>query len=81
MEDFYIYSKDGCSFCTQMRQVFLLKGISFQEMKLDEDFDLETFKSRFESSKSKSFPQIFHGEKHVGGFMDTIKYLKEEKII
>ena len=81
MEDFYIYSKDGCTVCRQMRQVFLLKGISFQEMKLDEDFDLETFKSRFESSKSKSFPQIFHGEKHVGGFMDTIKYLTEKQII
>lgn len=81
MEDFYIYSKDGCSFCTQIRQVFLLKGISFQERKLNEDFDLETFTKRFEDSKSKSFPQIFHGEKHVGGFMDTIKYLKDEKII
>lgn len=81
MEEFYVYSKDGCTFCKQMRQVFLLKGISFQEMKLDIDFDLETFKARFENSKSKSFPQIFHGEKHIGGFMDTIKYLKEEKII
>tara|TARA_A100001388_G_C28679801_1_gene455768 strand:+ start:764 stop:1009 length:246 start_codon:yes stop_codon:yes gene_type:complete len=81
MEDFYVYSKDECIFCRQIRQVFLLKGISFQEMKLDKDFDLETFKEKFKSSKSKSFPQILHGEKYVGGFIDTIKYLKEEKII
>lgn len=81
MEDFYVYSKDDCVFCKQMRQVFILKKISYTEMKLGKDFDLETFKTRFENTKFKSFPQIFHGETHIGGFTDTIKYLREEKII
>lgn len=79
MEKFYVYSKKDCLFCDQIRQVFNLKNIEFEEMKLGEDYTIEELKTRF--GNNVTFPQIFHGEDHIGGVHDTIKYMKSVNII
>lgn len=79
MEKFYVYSKTDCVLCDQIRQVFKLKNIEFEEMKLGEDYTIEEIKNRF--GTGVTFPQIFHGEDHIGGVHDTIKYMKSVNII
>lgn len=79
MEKFYVYSKDDCIFCEQIRQIFTLKGIDFEELKLNQDYTIEEIKYKF--GNNVTFPQIFHGEDHIGGAYDTIKYMKDFNII
>jgi glutaredoxin len=79
MEKFYVYSKEDCVFCEQIRQVFNLKNIEFEEMKLGQDYTVEQFKNKF--GTNVTFPQIFHGDDHIGGVYDTIKYMKSSDII
>jgi len=45
METFYVYSKEDCIFCEQIRQIFTLKNIEFEEMKLGQDYTVEEFKN------------------------------------
>jgi glutaredoxin len=79
MEKFYVYSKQDCVFCEQIRQVFILKNIDFEELKLGEDYTIEEIKNKF--GNSVRFPQVFHGEDYIGGAHDTIKYMKSFNII
>lgn len=76
---FEIYTKDNCTFCTQIKQVFNLKKLNYLEYKLDVDFDRESFISEF--GKNSTFPQVLCDDKKLGGSTDTIKYLKENGII
>tara|TARA_S200002703_G_C3718644_1_gene220767 strand:- start:337 stop:576 length:240 start_codon:yes stop_codon:yes gene_type:complete len=78
MENFYVYSKTGCTWCKQIKQIMTLKKIPFVELKLNEDFTLEDFIIKFNKT---SFPQILHGEEYIGDCIDTIKYLKNNNII
>lgn len=79
MEKFYVYSKEDCVFCEQIRQIFVLKKIDFEEMKLGRDYTIEEIKNKF--GNRVTFPQIFHGEDHIGGVHDTIKYMKSFNIL
>lgn len=78
MKNFYIYSKTGCIWCKQIKQVMTLKKIPFTELKLNEDFTLEDFIVKFNKT---TFPQILHGEEYIGDCIETIKYLKKSNII
>lgn len=78
-EEFHIYSKLGCSHCKSLKQVFILKGISFKEYRYPEDFKDKFFKDLFGSNAS--FPQVIHNGIKIGGASDTIKFMKENEII
>jgi len=76
---FIIYTKENCIHCKQVKQVFKLKNLSYDEYKLDEDFDAKFFIKEF--GKGTTFPQVILDEVSIGGAADTIKYLKEKNII
>jgi glutaredoxin len=47
---------------------------------LDEDFSRDEFYSEFGSGST--FPQVvLNDQEHIGGCTDTVKYLKENKVI
>jgi len=46
---------------------------------LDEDFTREEFYSEF--GEGSTFPQVICDEKKLGGSVDTIKFLKEQRIV
>ena len=46
---------------------------------LGTDFTREEFYSEF--GVGSTFPQVLHNQTKIGGCTDTIKYLKESKII
>lgn len=77
-EIFYIYTKEGCIFCDQIKQVLSLKGFKYEERKLQEDYNIDEFKQRFKSNK---FPQVVYENENLGGCIETIKYLKSNKMI
>lgn len=82
--NFTIYSKDGCPFCQKIKTVLesltTNGNVSIVSYELGIDFTPEEFYSQF--GKGSTFPQIImNGENHLGGCVDTIKYLQENNIL
>lgn len=77
---FTIYSKDGCPYCTKIQQVLNLSELEHVVYKLNEDFTREEFYSQF--GDGSTFPQVvLNDQENLGGCSNTIKYLKEQKLV
>ncbi len=77
--NFAIYSKDGCPYCDKVKQVLELTGSKFVVYNLDQHFDKDAFYEEF--GQGSTFPQVVCDGKKIGGCVDTIQYLKEQKVI
>lgn len=76
---FTVYSKIECPYCYKIKQVLDLCGKDFVVYTLDEHFTKEEFYLKF--GEGSTFPQVVVNDQHLGGCVDTIKYLKENNII
>ena len=64
-----MYSTGFCGYCLRARSLLERKGIDVQEVKIDEDVQQRDAMLR-KSGGRRTVPQIFIGERHVGGFDD-----------
>ena len=56
-----------------------LTGSNFVVYTLGEDFTREEFYAEF--GKDTTFPQVICDDKKLGGSVETIKFLKEHKVV
>ena len=77
--NFTVYSKQDCQYCYKVKQVLELTGSSFVVYTLDEDFTREQFYSEF--GEGSTFPQVICDDQKIGGSVETIKFLKEHKVV
>lgn len=77
--NFAVYTRPGCPYCTQIKQVLSGKKFNFREYVLDLDFTREAFYGQFGSGST--FPQVVMNGKNLGGCSDTVKYLRENSMI
>lgn len=77
--NFTVYTKEGCPYCSSILQILLGKDLAFTEYKLDDNFTKDEFYVEF--GKGSTFPQVVMDGKKLGGCMDSVKYLREERII
>ena len=77
--NFAVYSKDGCPYCDKIKQVMDLTKLSYVVYNLNEAFDRASFYEEF--GNGSTFPQVQVDGKKLGGCVDTIKYLRENKIV
>lgn len=64
-----MYSTAWCGYCQRARSLLERKGVSVREIKIDEDpRDRDTMLQR--TGGRRTVPQIFIGERHVGGYDD-----------
>ena len=77
--NFTVYSKENCPYCYKVNQVLELTGSKFVSYELGEDFTREEFYAKF--GEGSTFPQVVCGNKKLGGSVDTIKFLREQKVI
>ena len=77
--NFTVYSKEGCPYCDKVVELFAIKGFSFVEYKLEQDFDKAGFEGQF--GKESKFPQVTLNGQNLGGCSDTINYLKENQLV
>lgn len=78
--NFTVYSKDGCPYCSKIEQVLTLSNLEYKLHKLNLDFTREQFYEKF--GNGSTFPQVvLNDSQNLGGCTDTVKYLKENKII
>ena len=77
--NFQVYTRTGCPYCTQIKQVLEGKGHSYTEKQLDRDFSREDFYKQF--GAGSTFPQVLLDSKRLGGCTDTVRYLRENNLI
>lgn len=64
-----MYSTGFCGYCQRARNLFDRKGVAVQEIKVDEEAGQREAMLR-KSGGRRTVPQIFIGERHVGGYDD-----------
>ncbi|WP_341760116.1 glutaredoxin 3 [Candidatus Endowatersipora endosymbiont of Watersipora subatra] len=69
MKNVIVYTKDGCCYCSAAKDLFLKKGIFFTENNATFDPVLREEMIR-KSGGGTTFPQIFIGNHHIGGYDD-----------
>ena len=68
MADIVIYTRQLCGYCTAAKRLLEKKGAAFREF--DATFDAKLKAEMVQKSGRTTFPQIFIGGRHVGGFDD-----------
>ena len=67
--DIVMYSTAWCGYCQRARHLLERKAVAFREIKVDEDpKEREAMLAR--SGGRRTVPQIFIGDRHVGGYDD-----------
>ena len=77
--NFTVYSKSGCPYCDKVKTVLELTKLQHVVYTLDIDFTKEEFYAEF--GEGSTFPQVICDTEKLGGCVDTIKFLKENKIV
>lgn len=69
--DIVMYSTQICPYCDRARQLFARKQISIREIKIDAEPEQRDIMLQ-RSGGRRTVPQIFIGERHIGGFDDLV---------
>ena len=77
--NFTVYSRDGCPYCTKIQEVLRLAELRHVIYKLDRDFDKPSFYEQF--GQGSTFPQVVLDSTNLGGCTETVKYLREKKLV
>jgi glutaredoxin 3 len=64
-----MYSTGWCPYCDRARALLERKGVTFREVKVDEDAGQRDAMLKRTGGR-RTVPQIFIGDRHVGGFDD-----------
>lgn len=68
MNKVVIYSTAVCPYCIRAKQLFDSIPVSYEEIRVDADVSLRVHMEKI--SNRRTVPQIFIGDRHVGGYDD-----------
>ncbi|MCV6621652.1 MAG: glutaredoxin 3 [Cellvibrionaceae bacterium] len=68
MSEVTIYSSDFCPFCHRAKALLTGKGVDFKEIKVDGQPEVRA--EMINKAQQRTVPQIWIGERHVGGCDD-----------
>lgn len=63
-----VYGTPWCPYCVRARELLTRKGVEFEDLEVQSDPALRT--QMEELSGRRTVPQIFFGDRHIGGFDD-----------
>ena len=69
MKKVIIYTGPICNFCSAAKHLLSKKKISYEEIDIGSD-DKKREEMLKKSNGAKTVPQIFIGEKHIGGYVE-----------
>lgn len=73
-----IYGDRSCGYCAAARMLLKKKGVTYEDIIVTADADaLEEMQRR---SGQRTVPQIFIGDRHVGGFDDLFGIAKSGEL-
>ena len=68
MPEIIIYTASLCPYCTMAKKLLERKGASYVEINVDSQPGLR--QEMMEKTKRRTVPQIYIGDRHIGGFDD-----------
>jgi glutaredoxin 3 len=66
-----VYTSDWCPYCRRAKDLLARKNVSFSEINVEDD--LKFREEMIARSNRRTVPQIFIGDKHVGGCDDLFE--------
>lgn len=78
MSQVTIYTKPYCPYCIRAVDLLEKKGVAFTE--IEAAFDPEKRQEMMQRSGRSTFPQIFIGDRHIGGCDDMMALEREGKL-
>jgi glutaredoxin 3 len=73
-----IYTKPYCPYCIRAVDLLEKKGVAFTE--IEAAFDAEKRQEMMQRSGRATFPQIFVGDRHIGGCDDMMALERAGKL-
>ena len=73
-----IYTTGICPFCVMAKQLFDDLGVSYREIRVDHD--ATTRLEMTQVSGRRTVPQVFIGDRHVGGYDDAQNALRTGRL-
>jgi glutaredoxin 3 len=73
-----VYSTSYCPYCVRAKALLASKGVAFEEIRVEGNDDLRTW--LVEQSGQRTVPQIFAGDRSLGGFTDIDALDREGKL-
>ena len=73
-----VYTKQNCPFCVRAKRLLEKKGVAFEEISVEGRDELRTW--LVERTGQMTVPQIFAGERSLGGFSDVDALDREGKL-
>ena len=73
-----VYTTDYCPYCVKAKALLTRKQIQFEEIKIVNDEMREVMIAK--SGGRRTVPQIFIGEKHIGGCDDLYELDRQKKL-
>lgn len=74
-----IYSKDYCPYCTQAKSLLDSLKVEYEDIDVTNDHD--KLMEISQKSGMMTVPQIFVGDKLIGGYSDMAKLHEEGKLL
>ena len=78
MSNVTIYTKPYCPYCIRAVDLLERKGVRFTE--IEAAFDPDKRQEMIRRSGRATFPQIFIGERHIGGCDDMMALEREGRL-
>ena len=72
------YTTQGCFYCDQLKELFRRSNIEYESIAID-DANRENFNKQF--PRATGYPYVVIDNKHVGGLVETAKFLVENGLI
>jgi|TARA_B100000085_G_scaffold94927_1_gene86071 glutaredoxin 3 len=76
---FVVFSRDGCPSCNKVEQVLQLAEVQHVIYKVNRDFTREEFLQKF--GDGSTYPRVVMDGEVIGGCQETVKYLREQKLV
>ena len=73
-----MYTTGICPYCQMARRLFSEKGVKYTEIRVDQNPAKRS--EMMEKSGQRTVPQIWIGDKHVGGFDDAYALQRKGKL-
>jgi glutaredoxin 3 len=64
-----VYTKQNCPYCVRAKRLLEKKGVAYEEIAVEGKDDLRRW--LVEKTGQMTMPQVFAGEKPLGGFSDV----------
>jgi glutaredoxin 3 len=64
-----LYTKENCPYCVRAKALLRRKGVPFEEIPVEANEELRTW--LMEATGQLTVPQVFVGERSLGGFTDV----------